>query len=205
MDSVRERLGGLMVTARQTRLRTRPMALYVTVGLSLALTAGCGGGSDDAKPQTLPSAASSAPPAASASPPDPDAADKTAVLASKLADFATLDALSAFERELAHMKKSGTIGTGQLGHEPEVAELDMEAKIPTATVEDCIDLSKWKAERTPSGEVVPLPTAQPLRYVATATVERWDNQRWMVTAYQPDGGRGGPGRRPGARAEFLGG
>ncbi|MFD9789127.1 hypothetical protein ACFWXZ_34770 [[Kitasatospora] papulosa] len=104
----------------------------------------------------------------------------------KLDDYATLDALSAFERDLAHMKKSGTIGTGQLGHEPEVAELYMEAKIPTATVEDCIDLSKWKAERT-TGEPIPLPTAQPLRYVATATVERWDNNRWMVTAYKPDG------------------
>ncbi|WP_406396485.1 hypothetical protein [Streptomyces sp. NBC_00887] len=196
------------MTDRQTRRRPGVMALCAGVGLALAL-AGCGGGSDDAKPQTAPSAASTAPPAVSASPPDPDAADKTAVLASytamwveqmkayrkaspdgtKLDDYATLDALSAFERDLAHMKKSGTIGTGQLGHEPEVAELDMEAKIPTATVEDCIDLSKWKAERTPSGEVVPLPTAQPLRYVATATVERWDNERWMVTAYKPDGSR----------------
>lgn len=106
-----------------------------------------------------------------------------------LADFATLDALSTFERDLAHMKKSGTIGTGQLGHEPEVTELDLEAKIPTATVEDCVDLSKWKAQRTLSGEVIPLPTAQPLRYIATATVERWDEGRWMVTAYKPDGSR----------------
>ncbi|MEU5490883.1 hypothetical protein AB0G98_24435 [Streptomyces sp. NPDC020196] len=192
------------MTARQTRPRPGVMALCTAVGLSLALT-GCGGG-DDAKPQTAPSAASTARPSASASPADPDAATKAAVLASytsmwveqmkayrvaspdgtKLDDFATLDALSAFERDLATMKKNNTRVTGGVGHDAEVAELDMAAKIPTATVEDCIDLSKWKAERT-TGEPIPLPTAQPLRYIATATVERWDNNRWMVTAYKPDG------------------
>ncbi|GAA2964612.1 hypothetical protein [Kitasatospora cinereorecta] len=197
------------MTARQTRPRTRALALCGAVGLSLALT-GCGGSSDDTKPPTAASStASSAAPAASASPADPDAAVKAAVLASyssmwveqmkayrkaspdgtKLDDYATLDALSAFERDLATMKKNGTRVTGGVGHEPEVTELDLEAKIPTATVEDCVDLSKWKAERTPSGEVIPLPTAQPLRYIATATVERWDEGRWMVTEYKPDGSR----------------
>ncbi|MEU9263792.1 hypothetical protein AB0D68_36060 [Streptomyces sp. NPDC048212] len=97
--------------------------------------------------------------------------------------------MTAFDRDLAHMKKNHTVIRGELGHEPEVTALDVDAKLPMATLEDCIDLSKWKAERTPSGEVVPLPTAQPLRYVATATVERWDNNRWMVTEYEPDGTR----------------
>ena len=142
------------MTARQTRPRPGVMALGTAVVLSLALT-GCGSGGD-AKPSATTTAASSAP-AASESPADPHAATKAAVLASytsmwveqmkayrvaspdgtKLDDFATLDALTAFEQDLTHMKKSGTIGTGQLGHEPEVAELDMAAKIPTATVEDC--------------------------------------------------------------------
>lgn len=196
-----------MVTARQTRPRTGVMALCGAVGLSLALT-GCGGGSDNAKPSTAPSAASSAP-AVSASPADPDAAVKAAVLASyssmwveqmkayrkaspdgtKLKDFATLDALSAFERDLAHMKKNGTVIRGELGHEPEVTALDIDVKLPTATVEDCIDLSKWQTLDTKTNKPIPLPTAQPLRYVATATVERWDNNRWMVTEYQPDGSR----------------
>ncbi|MEU5416708.1 hypothetical protein [Streptomyces clavifer] len=194
------------MTARQARPRTRALVLCGAVGLSLALT-GCGG-SSDTKPPTAPSTASSAAPAPSVSPVDPDAAVKAAVLASyssmwveqmkayrvaspdgtKLDDFATLDALSAFERDLATMKKNNTRVTGGVGHEPEVTALDLEAKIPTATVEDCIDLSKWKAERT-SGEVIPLPTAQPLRYVAAATVERWDEDRWMVTEYKPDGSR----------------
>ncbi|MEU5417526.1 hypothetical protein [Streptomyces clavifer] len=197
------------MTARQVRPRTRALALCGAVGLLLALT-GCGGSSDDTKP---PTASSTAPPAApsasaSASPADPDAVVKAVVLevysamwveqmkayrvaspdGTKLADFATLDALSAFERDLATMKKNNTRVMGGVGHEPEVTALDLEAKIPTATVEDCVDLSKWKAERT-SGEVIPLPTAQPLRYVAMARVERWDEDRWMVTEYKPDGSR----------------
>ncbi|WP_330321661.1 hypothetical protein OG927_35960 (plasmid) [Streptomyces clavifer] len=195
------------MAARQTRLRPGVMALCTAVTLTLPLT-GCGGGSDDEKPQAAPSAAASAPtPAASSA--DPDAAVKTAVLASytsmwveqmkayrvaspdgtKLDDFATLDALSAFERDLAHMKRNGTVIRGELGHESEVTELDLEAKVPTATVEDCIDLSKWQTLDTKTNKPIPLPTAQPLRYVATATVERWDNNRWMVTEYEPDGSR----------------
>ncbi|MBK3596073.1 hypothetical protein JHN60_28235 [Streptomyces sp. MBT51] len=198
----------MVMTTRQTRPRPGVMALYAAVGLTLALT-GCGGASSDEKPQTAPSAASSAPPAVSTSPPDPDAAVKTAVLGvyssmwveqmkayrvaspdgTKLADYATLDALSAFERDLAHMKKNGTVIRGELGHEPEVTELDIDVKLPTATVEDCIDLSKWQTLDTKTGKPIPLPTAQPLRYIATATVERWDEGRWMVTEYKPDGSR----------------
>ncbi|MEU2346603.1 hypothetical protein ABZ601_30820 [Streptomyces sp. NPDC012842] len=194
------------MTARQTRLRPGVMALCAAAGLSVALT-GCGGGGDDAKSAAT-TAASSAP-AASASPADPDAATKAAVLASytsmwveqmkayrvaspdgtKLKDFATLDALSAFERDLAHMKNNHTVIRGELGHQPEVIALAVDVKLPTATVEDCIDLSKWQTLDTKTNKPIPLPTAQPLRYVATATVERWDNNRWMVTEYEPDGTR----------------
>ncbi|MFD3843747.1 hypothetical protein ACFWWC_47330 [Streptomyces sp. NPDC058642] len=102
--------------------------------------------------------------------------------------YASLDALGAFRLGLAHMKKSGTVATGELGHEPAVSKLDLEAKQPTATVTDCLDLSRWEATRVKTGEVVPLPTAQPLRYQATVTVQRWQG-RWMVTDYTPHGDR----------------
>ncbi|MEU4266168.1 hypothetical protein ACYCCF_30055 [Streptomyces argenteolus] len=196
------------MTARQARPRTRALALCGAVGLILALT-GCGGSSDDTKPPTAPPAASSAAPEPSVSLADPDAAVKAAVLevyssmwveqmkayrkaspdGTKLNDYATLDALSAFERDLAHMKKNNTVIRGELGHEPEVTALDIDVKLPTATVEDCVDLSKWQTLDTKTNKPIPLPTAQPLRYIATATVERWDEGRWMVTEYKPDGSR----------------
>ncbi|MFE4695336.1 hypothetical protein ACFRH6_35455 [Streptomyces sp. NPDC056749] len=115
------------MTDRQTLLKSGAMAMCAAVGLSAALT-GCGGGGDDAKPSATTTAASSAP-AVSASPADPDAPTKAAVLASytsmrveqmkayrvaspdgtKLDDYATLDALTAFERDLEHMKKNTVI------------------------------------------------------------------------------------------------
>ncbi|MEU9496902.1 hypothetical protein AB0D73_34715 [Streptomyces sp. NPDC048215] len=191
------------MTARQARPRTRALALCGAVGLSLALT-GCGGSSDDTKPPTVLSTPSSAAPSVSASPADPDTATKAAVLevysamwveqmkpyrvaspdGTKPADFATLDALSAFERDLATMKKNNTRVMGGVGHEPEVTELDLEAKVPTAVVEDCVDLSKWRAERT-SGEVIPLPTGP----------SSWSRPRGSdegaVYKVQCDSGRGG--------------
>ncbi|MGW0792617.1 hypothetical protein ACWD04_31460 [Streptomyces sp. NPDC002911] len=107
----------------------------------------------------------------------------------KLDHYATLDALSAFERDLAHMKKNTTVSRGELGHEPEATALDIDVKLPTATVQDCIDISKWQTLDTKTDKPIPLPTAQPLRYVATATVEHWDAGRWMVTEYKPDRSR----------------
>ncbi|MER5509314.1 hypothetical protein ABT052_28855 [Streptomyces sp. NPDC002766] len=64
--------------------------------------------------------------------------------------------------------------------------LSLDAKLPTATVTDCIDLSRWQAKRTTTGEVIPLPTNQPKRYAATAKAERW-NGRWMIVDYTPHG------------------
>ncbi|MFJ8871766.1 hypothetical protein ACIRD6_39320 [Streptomyces sp. NPDC102473] len=136
--------------------------------------------------------ASSAAPAVSASPRDPDAADKRAVLASytsmwveqmkayrkaspdstKVDDYATLEALSAFERDLAHMKKNNTVIRGEVGHQPEVTALDVDAKLPTATVEDCIDLSKWKTLDTKTNKPIPLPTAPRARVNRQALVRQ---------------------------------
>jgi hypothetical protein len=106
-----------------------------------------------------------------------------------LAKHATLTALGKFRMDLRHMKKTDTVMRGELGHAPKVTGLDLRAKVPTATVQDCVDLSKWETVDTRTGKVLPLPTQQPLRYVATATVERWDGGRWMVTDYTPDGSR----------------
>ncbi|MFI5753032.1 hypothetical protein ACIBBE_46210 [Streptomyces sp. NPDC051644] len=187
-----------------TRTR-RTAALYGAVTLVLAL-AGCGGGGDDEE-SSAGATAAPAPVTSSTAPADPDAAEKAAVLASyssmwaeqmkayKVADarhtdlkkFAALNALSKFQLDLAQMKQNGTVGTGELGHKPEVTALDAGGKLPKATIQDCIDLTGWKAVRT-SGEPVPLPSNQPRRYVATATAEKWPNG-WMVTDYTPDGAR----------------
>ncbi|MFD9791369.1 hypothetical protein ACFWXK_10500 [Streptomyces sp. NPDC059070] len=189
----------------RTRWRTA-----VTVVASLAFLSACSSTShkatDTNSASTAPTSASATPAARPSSAP-PDNAEKTAVLASynamwvqqmkayrkaddkgtDLAKYAALNALSKFQLDLAHMRKAGTVGTGQVGHTPRVGTLDTTGKLPKATVTDCIDLSKWKAVRA-NGEPLPLPTNQPVRYVASASAERW-NGRWMVTDYIPDGTR----------------
>ncbi|WP_371612978.1 hypothetical protein [Streptomyces clavifer] len=83
------------------------------------------------------------------------------------------------------MKEQRTVIRGELGHDAKVTSLDAVAKLPTASVEDCVDLSKWQTIDTRTNKVLPLPMNQPRRYVATATAEKWPNG-WMVTDCVPD-------------------
>ncbi|UPZ28470.1 hypothetical protein MUK60_11955 [Streptomyces sp. LRE541] len=61
-----------------------------------------------------------------------------------LENYASTDALSKFRADLAHMKEQRTVIRGELGHDAKVTSLDAVAKLPTATIEDCVDLSKWQ-------------------------------------------------------------
>ncbi|MCX5106992.1 hypothetical protein OG305_48015 [Streptomyces sp. NBC_00439] len=175
---------------------------------AVLLLAGCGGGDDDAKPSEAPPVASASASAPATSTTDPDAADKAAVLAAytsmwgeqmqayrkadakgtDLKKYAALNALSKFEADLAHMKKNSTVIRGDLGHSPKVTALDTAGKLPKATVQDCVDLAKWETLDTKTDKPIPLPTSQPLRYVATASAEKWPGG-WMITDYTPDGAR----------------
>ncbi|MGW2939825.1 hypothetical protein ACWDA7_51160 [Streptomyces sp. NPDC001156] len=91
--------------------------------------------------------------------------------------------------DLDRLKGSGTVVRGEIGHDPKVTGLDMEAKTPKATLSDCIDLSKYEAYDVKAKKVIPLPTAQPKRYLATAKAERWADGRWMVVDITTQGGR----------------
>lgn len=180
----------------------------VSAALCAALTVSACSSSDGNKKSSAHPSTTKSSPAASTASAAPDAAEKNAVLktysnmwveqmkAYKKADakgtdltkYASLDALGKFRLDLAHMKQSGTVGGGDVGHEPKVASIDLAAKTPKATVNDCIDLTNWRAKQVKTGKVIPLPTSQPKRYVATATAERWDG-RWMIVNYAPDGER----------------
>ncbi|MER6075681.1 hypothetical protein ABT187_44380 [Streptomyces sp. NPDC001817] len=140
-------------------------------------------------------------------PADPQAAEKAAVLAAydgmtteqakayrqasrkgtALEKYATLDALSKIDLDLYRMKQAGTVVRGEIGHNAKVTALDMTAKTPKASLSDCVDLSKYETYNTKTKKVIPLPTNQPLRYIATAKAERW-NGRWMVTDINTQGG-----------------
>ncbi|MER5556216.1 hypothetical protein ABT001_31885 [Streptomyces sp. NPDC002793] len=192
------------MTGRQTRLLPGVMALCTAVTLTLTLV-GCGGGSDDARPQTLPSRVASAPSVSAST--DPASAEKTAVLTAyssmwveqmkayrkasaegtRLERYVTAEALGQFRNDLDRMKTAGTVVRGDLAHDDTtVTAVDMDAQTPTATVQDCLDISKWQTYSTKKQEVLPMPSAQPLRYVATATAQKWEDG-WIITAFTPDG------------------
>ncbi|MFC8230702.1 hypothetical protein [Streptomyces sp. NPDC057287] len=86
------------------------------------------------------------------------------------------------------MQEAGTVVRGELGHDAEVTELDMDAQTPTAALSDCVDLARYETYDSKARKVIPLPTEQPLRYVMTASAQRWDG-RWMVTGLDTRGGQ----------------
>ncbi|MFE4444499.1 hypothetical protein [Streptomyces sp. NPDC056820] len=179
--------------------------LCATLLLGATVT-GCGSGGDSKVGTPAVSVGTTAAPTASATP-DPQAAQKAAVLkayrqmttaqaaayrtaSEKEADlqrYATLEALGKIRLDLARMKEAGMVVRGEVGHDPKVTSLDLNAQTPKATLSDCIDLSKYQTYDLRAKKVIPLPTAQPLRYVATAKAERWSG-RWMVTDIDTQGG-----------------
>ncbi|MFH8736809.1 hypothetical protein [Streptomyces sp. NPDC017964] len=175
---------------------------------AVLMISGCGSSDGGDKPSAKSPATTPAPSKSSAKA-DPEAAEKASVLDSyrrmwaeqmkayrkadakgtDLTKYASLDALGKFRLDLAHMRKYNTVIRGELGHEDtKVSALDMNAKTPKATVTDCVDLSDWQTYDVKAKKVIPLPSNQPMRYMATAKAERW-NGHWMVTDYTPDGER----------------
>ncbi|MFF0199014.1 hypothetical protein ACFYT5_39560 [Streptomyces anulatus] len=48
----------------------------------------------------------------------------------------------------------------------------MDAQTPTATVQDCMDISRWQTYSVKKGQLLPMPTEQLLRYAATAPAQK---------------------------------
>lgn len=71
-----------------------------------------------------------------------------------LENYASTDALSKFRSDPAPMKEQRTVIRGELGHDAKVPPLDAVAKLPTATIEDCVDLLKWQTTGTRTNELV---------------------------------------------------
>ncbi|MER6273925.1 hypothetical protein [Streptomyces sp900105755] len=91
----------------------------------------------------------------------------------------TLRALFDIEHDLEVMRKAGQVTTGKPTIHPKVVKVTT-AKIPTATVADCVDTTHWTLIDKASRKPVPLPTTRLIKYASTATLEKW-GKTWMVT------------------------
>ncbi|MFJ8787001.1 hypothetical protein [Streptomyces sp. NPDC102476] len=175
-------------------VRTRkPATTLILVGGLLAL-AGCSDGDSDTSSQP-----SSTPTAVSPSPSSTAGAEDAAVIAAYTSSWdaqtaayskasssgtdlkknTTLKALADIESDLAAMRKVGQVTTGKPVIDPKVVKVT-DAKVPTATVADCVDTTNWILIDKASKKKVPLPTTRLTKYVSTATLEKWGT-KWMVT------------------------
>ncbi|MCW8095814.1 hypothetical protein [Streptomyces tauricus] len=77
------------------------------------------------------------------------------------------------------MKEQRSVIRG--GHDAKVTSLDAVAKLPTATIEDCVDLSKWQTIDPRTDKVLPSRrtsrVAAPLRRDGGEVAERLDGDR----------------------------
>ncbi|MES5824917.1 hypothetical protein [Streptomyces sp. RG80] len=105
-----------------------------------------------------------------------------------LKKYATKDALAEAMGDVLIMQKAGTVTKGTPVNDITDVTVTSTGKTPTATLRDCLDISNWRTVKKKTGAVQPFPTNQPLRYVTTATAEKWGNQ-WMITKLTPDGNR----------------
>ncbi|WP_344406879.1 hypothetical protein [Streptomyces longisporus] len=191
----------------RSTVRFRNLGAASLVFAAALTLAGCSSSSGDSKASTKTSAPASSESTATAST-DPQAAEKQAVLnvydafwaeqvkayaqgdtkGTDLKKYATKDALGGVLGDVLVMKKAGTATTGAPKHRAEVTALSASGKTPTATVQDCLDISNWKTVKKKSGQVQPFPSNQPLRYITTATAEKWGKQ-WLITKVTPEGDR----------------
>ncbi len=194
-------------TARDGRkgriARYGAMAIAVGVALSVSSCSGDDKASDEPKQSSTPAASapeSSASPASS----DPQAADKRDVIAAyrsywseqvkayakanvegtDLDKYASADALGRARSDVLSLQKAGVVAKGAPVNNPEVTDLDMDRKVPRATVTDCLDVSKWTRVKKKTGETVPSPKGQLKKYTATINTEKWGKQ-WMILKVTP--------------------
>ncbi|MET9607038.1 hypothetical protein ABZZ17_18460 [Streptomyces sp. NPDC006512] len=201
-----------MTTARPHQTRTARRRLLTSVAVvaaATALTAGCTGESKDNKAAAPSAPASSVAPTPSAAPSvsvDPEAADKAEVQTaytrywdvltaaystadpqhSELGKVVTGTALVQNQQDLAQYRKGGRIFAGKPQHSNIVVTFKPEAKLKTAVITDCLDISQWKPVEKSSGTEVKLPESRLLRYVNTVIVEKWPNG-WMVLEDNQEG------------------
>lgn len=182
------------------RSRNRLIGVVAISCTALALSA-CSNGSSD-KGEAKPSA-SDAPtkPVAPSTSSDPDESAKKEVLAvynhfraeqakayangtidgTKVQKYATAEAFGTVKVDLMSLQKAGNVGKGApVTHaRVEDVKVNLTAKIPKATIKDCLDVSNWTVVNRKTGKTLPSPKGQLKRYVNDVSLEKWGKQ-WLV-------------------------
>ncbi|MFM9705575.1 hypothetical protein ACKI2E_21185 [Streptomyces galilaeus] len=108
-----------------------------------------------------------------------EAYEKASSAGTDVKRYTTFKALADIERNLAAMQEAGQVATGKPVIHPTVVKVTT-AEIPKATVADCVDTTNWTLIDEDTKKKVPLPSERLIKYVSTATLEKWGT-KWMVT------------------------
>lgn len=195
------RSAGVSVPELRKRNRLRPVALLVLAGALTALTA-CssdGSSSNDPESSTTPSSTQSAKPA------DPTETAKSEAVGtykaywlemqklyadssgkkSNLKQYAASSALTSAEADAKSTHARKLIHLGEVSvRNPTVTKLDIDRKVPNATLSSCLDISRWQVINTETKKPAALPTNRLTRFVVVSTVERWP-EGWKVIRDEP--------------------
>lgn len=97
--------------------------------------------------------------------------------ASQALSSAEADAKSTHARQLLH---TGEVSVGS----PTVTKLNMDRKIPNASLSSCLDISRWNVINVETKKPADLPADRLTKFVVSTTVERWPDG-WKVVRDEP--------------------
>lgn len=104
-----------------------------------------------------------------------------------LKQYAAGAALAGATADAKGMHAKGNIITGRVTvGTPTVIKVDIDRKIPNATISSCLDVTKWTVVDTATKKPAALPSDRLTRYVVVSTVERWP-EGWRVIKDEPQG------------------
>ena len=104
-----------------------------------------------------------------------------------LKQYAASAALKNAEADAKSMHDNGRIITGKVAvGSSTVTKLDIDGKIPNATVSSCLDISHWQVIDSSTKKPVSLPSKRLTKYVVISTVEKWP-EGWRVIKDEPQG------------------
>jgi hypothetical protein len=102
-----------------------------------------------------------------------------------LKQYAASAALKSAEADAKRTHDRKRIHTGEVTvGNPTVTKLDINRKIPNATISSCLDISQWQVVDSSTKKPVTLPPKRLTKYVIVTTVERWP-EGWRVIRDEP--------------------
>lgn len=96
-------------------------------------------------------------------------------------------ALASAEADAKQLHDKGAVITGGVvvGN-PTVTKVDIDRKIPNATISTCLDVSGWIVIDTKTNKPAPLPSTRLTKYVVQSVVEKWP-EGWRVIKDEQQG------------------